>query len=81
LRLLAQACGIGGGSMRRDRRLLIAILLFFGSLIAGLVQAVILRAYVAAAVLGLDLFLAILYVFYGLYYGLILILGDRFWKR
>jgi hypothetical protein len=38
--------------MRRDRRLLIAILRFLGSLIAGLVQAVILRAYVAAAVLG-----------------------------
>jgi hypothetical protein len=41
-----------GGSMRRDRRLLIAMLLFFGSLVAGLVQAFILRAYVAAAVLG-----------------------------
>jgi len=36
----------------RDRRLMIALVLFFVSLIAGFIQAWIIRLYLAAAVMG-----------------------------
>lgn len=38
--------------MRRDRRLLVAILLLIAAAIAGLVQAWIIRVYLDAAILG-----------------------------
>lgn len=38
--------------MKRDPRLLIAILLFLAALIAGLVQAWIVKLYIVAAVMG-----------------------------
>lgn len=38
--------------MKRDKRLLVALILFVFSLIAGLVQSVILRLFIDAAVIG-----------------------------